>query len=67
MQYKGSKNNNATNNFTGVTVIINPIAVIQFFEAIYIGTFEYLFAAYFKDSGLLKLVSMYFEIVKTNS
>lgn len=67
VQYKRFKKNNVTNVFAGTIAIINPIAVVQFFETIYTGIFEYLFTGGFKNDGLLELILMYFGTIKRNS
>lgn len=67
MQYKRFENNNAANAFAYAIATINLIAVAQFFKAIYIGIFKYLFAAGSKNDSLLRPLLTYFGTVETNS
>lgn len=61
-----SKNNNVANAFACTTAIINLIIVAQFFKAICIDIFKYLFAIGFKDGGLLGPMLINFEMIKIN-
>lgn len=45
---------------------MNLIVVAKFFEATYITIFKYLLNAGSQESGLLRPISIYFEIIKIN-
>ena len=55
------------NDFSRIIVIMNSIAIAQFFEIIYEEIFEHLFIARFFERDLLNLISIYFDIVKINN
>lgn len=53
--------------FGQATAMINPVAIAQFFEAIYTDIFKCLLATRSIKSGLLKPVLIYFGAIKINS
>ena len=52
--------------FGQTTVIINPVTITQFFEAIYTGIFKQLFVTKLIEGNLLGPVLKYFGTIKTN-
>lgn len=66
MQYKNNCVNKFTETFARIIIIINSIALADFFEATYYDISEHLLAASFKDRKFFGLVSTYFNILKTN-
>lgn len=55
---------NSANKFRWTLVVMNPVAMVQFFEAIYTGIFKYLLAASSIKERLFGPVSTYCGIIK---
>lgn len=67
VQLKDNGSATSAGKFGKIIVIINLVAVIKFLEAIYTSIFKHFFTAKFTESNLLKLISTYFGMLKTNS
>lgn len=67
IRYECLKSSNTINGFARATVTMNPIAVAQFFETIYIDIFDHLLTSGSNYGGFLRPVSTYFGIVERNS
>ena len=67
VRYKNNNFNNSIKQFRQITITINLIIVTKFLETICIAVFKYLLNAKSQKNGLLKLVSIYFEKLKTNN
>lgn len=66
MQFKNNRLTTFTEEFGQATVMINLVAIAQFFKAIYIGIFKSFLAIKSIKADFLEPVSIYFETVETN-
>lgn len=67
MRFEDNRPTTFPKEFGQAIAMINPIAVVQFFEAVYTGIFKHLLTIKSIKNGFLELVLMYFGIVEINS
>ena len=58
---------NVNSDFSWIIIIMNSIAIAQFFKIIYEEIFEHLLVARFLEKNLLDSISIYFDIIKINN
>lgn len=66
VRFENNRPTNSTEEFRQAKSIMNPIAVVQFFKAIYTGIFKCFLATRSIERGLLGTVSIYFGMLETN-
>ena len=64
MRYESSESKDKEDGFAHFTKTMNPVAVAQYFEAIYTSIFEHLLALGSNNDGLLGPMSTYFGTVE---
>lgn len=67
MHYKNNNHNNFAKNFRQIIATINLIAIAKFFDIPCTSIFQYLLNAKFEENDILGLMSISFEMIKTNS
>ncbi len=63
---KDSSLSTSAEKFRQATIVMNLVAVVQFFKATCTGIFKHLLVAGFMGGKLLRLVSNYYKTVKTD-
>lgn len=63
---EGNNQTTSTKEFRWAITIMNPVAITQFFEAIFTGIFKCFFITESIENDLLRLVSTYFGMIEMN-